>query len=1124
MQKRFLFLLIPFLWFSGKPAAAQLFDDFSDGDFSSNPAWTGMTDNFSAASGQLRTTTASIGSLHLFTATEQPFYSWEFYFRLAFNPTSGNYAEFWLSSDSSNLSQAQNGYFVKFGGNGTDGIGLYKKSGGSTITLINQDGNTLVNGSSNNFGYIRVTRTEAGVWTISEKITSADFLQFGTAIDNGLTGSKGLGIRVISTSSNLTKHYFDDIRAEGLPPPDTLPPNLQFAGFIPPQSIDLQFSESLDSLFAADVNRYSITPAQTILSATRLTSDRRKIRLALADTLAPGNYNIQVSSSRDAAGNTQVNAQNVLFSYYPKQPIAARQLQVNEIMFDPDPVIGLPPAEFLEIHNHGNSPLQLEGVKLAVGNYAPVLLPSFVLPAGGHLTLCDEQNRPDFQQFGPTLGINLPLLSNSGSNIRLIDFQDNETDRVAYMPDWHDTTSKKDGGWSIEQVNPDLICSSKSNWRSSRAEVGGTPGQPNSVLSLQPDLVAPVLRKSERVGNSSLILEFSEPLNALPLTLGEVEINGGISVTEIIWRSPNAESFQLNFSAPFPVGEVYQLIIRNVKDCAENLLPLLEMPVGIGRSPKRFELLMTEVQADDSPENGLPQAEFVEIFNNSTSLLDLSGIKLSDAGGSASLPSRLLAPGEYLVLCGTTSQAKFSALSGVRAQGITSFPTLNLEGDNLTLSTSDGKQLHRFFFRSSQFSPFSRWEKGWSLEMIDTGNPVGEAGNWAISTAAAGGTPGKENSVKAIKPDLEPPQLRRISIPDSTMIRFDFNEQLDSLSLWELTVEISGHSISGRVISDADFSVLQVKITPPLSLNTEVVVQLTGARDWAGNANNNLITKKIGRPNPPIPGSWMLSEILFDPLTGGSDFVEIRNVSIGYLDVKDIRLANGTDEGDPHAESFLLAPGEFALFTESIPLTLRDYPKGKAERFIEINLPSFNLDSGTVRILDLRGAELEKFAYSEKYHAPVLDEVKGVSLERISPNLPSNSSNSWQSASADAGYGTPGYENSNERNFDMAGGFKADPRVFSPNGDGNRDFTLLSYELPETGLFGNLRIYSATGLLIKDLAQSVNLGAGGFWKWDGRNEDGRPVAAGMYLAVLELNKQGAESKSLRVPLAIADDR
>jgi hypothetical protein len=460
----------------------------------------------------------------------------------------------------------------------------------------------------------------------------------------------------------------------------------------------------------------------------------------------------------------------------------------------------------------------------------------------------------------------------------------------------------------------------------------------------------------------------------------------------------------------------------------------------------------------------------------------------------------------------------------VKAKGITSFPSINLEGDNLLLSGPGGKFIHRFYFRSSDFAPYSAWEKGWSLEMIDTENPCSEKSNWAISSAAEGGTPGKENSAKATKPDLEPPHLLRLSIPDSNSIRITWNEIIDSASMASASINLSGgFNITERIIAGPDFSGLTIVLNQPLPKNTPVTVTVSQTSDCAGNLSiPESLT--VARPNSPQVGSWILNEILFDPLTGGTDYVELRNLSTGYLDLMDIQLGNASDVNDISTESLLLEPGAFVLLTKSTALTLRDYPRGKADRFVETVLPTFGLDTGTVRILDKSGRELERFSYSADFHAPVLDDVKGVSLERISSGLSSNLSDSWQSASADAGFGTPGYENSNDRDFDISGGFKAEPKVFTPNGDGKADFTFLSYESAETNVFANLRIYSSTGLLVKNIAQSANLGSKGFWKWDGRNEDGRKATMGLYLAVLELNEQGKQSRYLRIPLAITEDR
>ena len=70
---------------------------------------------------------------------------------------------------------------------------------------------------------------------------------------------------------------------------------------------------------------------------------------------------------------------------------------------------------------------------------------------------------------------------------------ENTIDSVNYSDNWYKDEDKRDGGWTLEIIDPDNICSEHQNWVASEDELGGTPGTQNSVFANKPDLTGPKL-------------------------------------------------------------------------------------------------------------------------------------------------------------------------------------------------------------------------------------------------------------------------------------------------------------------------------------------------------------------------------------------------------------------------------------------------------------------------------------------------------------------------------------------------------------------------------------------------------------------------------------------------------
>ena len=62
--------------------------------------------------------------------------------------------------------------------------------------------------------------------------------------------------------------------------------------------------------------------------------------------------------------------------------------------------------------------------------------------------------------------------------------------------------------------------------------------------------------------------------------------------------------------------------------------------------------------SDPTPQIGLPNNEWIEIRNTTTSAINLQNWRVGDAGGvSGALPNFLLQPDSSAIICGTTAAA-----------------------------------------------------------------------------------------------------------------------------------------------------------------------------------------------------------------------------------------------------------------------------------------------------------------------------------------------------------------------------------------------------------------------------------------------------------------------------------
>lgn len=260
------------------------------------------------------------------------------------------------------------------------------------------------------------------------------------------------------------------------------------------------------------------------------------------------------------------------------------------------------------------------------------------------------------------------------------------------------------------------------------------------------------------------------------------------------------------------------------------------------------------------------------------------------------------------------------------------------------------------------------------------------------------------------------------------------------------------------------------------------------------------------------PGDVLISEVLFNPVPDGEDFVEIYNRSEKQIPLNKLYLASRTKELELTqiysltTEKLFFEPNSYLALTKDTNGVFPWFTIECPGCFLQMEkFPSFNNDEDYVVLLNNELEVIDELFYTEDLHLPVFHDREGISLERISFSIPTNEPANWHSASSLSAYGTPGYKNSQAVDgLAENTSISFEPESFSPNGDGYNDEYLIRFQLDKPGYLCNVSIFDAAGRPITQLAQNSVLGTDEKLVWDGTDENGQVQKLGVYVVLVEL--------------------
>ena len=907
---------------------------------------------------------------------------------------------------------------------------------------------------------------------------------------------------------------------------DILPPQVASYTLVNPNTVLIKFNESIDSISALNPSNYNINNGIGTPQTVQVLNNRTSLKLTFANALQPSTiYQMTLSDLTDCIGN--VNNSISLTLGIP-EPALANDVIINELMADPDPPVALPNKEFVELFNTSNKIIDLSGWKFTDGS-ATVTLNSFLLLPQQFVLLTSTANVNLFSPYGNVLGVGtLPSLNNSGDELALLDANDNLISQVKYADSWYKDALKKNGGWTLERIDPYIMCDDSANWRASNDPRGGTPNEPNSVLGQIQDIQAPEILNAYIQLPSTIYVNFNEFIDPSTWNLSDFLLQG-IGTPIAITTSANP-TIQLTFAQTFVQNTLYTLTISQAKDCIGNIQNNLSVQVGVPSPAAPQDVIINEILADPDPPVGLPEVEYVEIFNRSNKIIDASGWTFSDNLSKAKFPTNtILLPGSYWILCSSSAYNELKNFGNTIA--LTSFPSLNNSGELLTLSDKDGNLIDYVYFKDTWYDDETKKVGGWSLERIDSDACFSD-GNWRASIDPSGGTPGKVNSIDGQIVDLTPPQIFKIFLLNKTTIQVIFNEKMDETDLENPLNYHLQPNVGQPAQVKANFEKNQVNLIFPFELDSNQVYTLTinNLKDCTGNLAA-LLSAEVAVPITAHPGDVVINEILYQPRTYGARYIEIYNKTNHWLDISRWKIGRANENNEVYQSTEIPAyqvikPYGYIAFTRDTANVKKEYypPSHAVLVQLDKSLPAYNADSDKVVLLNASDTRMDEVKYNREWHYKDLVTRKGVALERLNPNEPSQSESNWFSASSTVNFGTPGYKNSQSYHPETQDKtFYVNPKVFSPDFDGFEDVLALHYSFTANDNNIRITIYDSEGRIVKILKNNILVGnEPGYFLWDGTDDSGRVIQIGTYIAVLEVvNISSGQKNAYKAAFVVA---
>ncbi len=539
--------------------------------------------------------------------------------------------------------------------------------------------------------------------------------------------------------------------------PDTTNPGIQYAGIQSDSIIMLEFTERMDSVWLQNTDHYllenlDLSPVSVEVSAPGYQQVQLVFDENLNETVTT--FRLWVSENlTDCAGNPLLENNYSFSNYRPEYG----DIIITEIMADVNPEpLGLPPAEYVELYNRTNYPIELSDFRLFSGSSEIIMPQGIAIQANDYLVVADQPLLLD-NEYEEMIASSLRI-SNGGEEVYLLSDEDEVIHFVDFTTYWYDDPAKEEGGWALEMIDKNNYCGGAENWSASAASAGGTPGEGNSIAEANPDNFPPDILRVTAIDENRIKITFDEIMNRQTLTDTDL-LNitpSGNPVEEMTAISPAYNAAEIVFEEPLNPEITYSLTVdRGISDCAGNQLMLSDSVLfSYPLAADTADVVINEILFNSSDQN----VDFLEIYNKAEHAVDLSSLFVLQIDPQTEAIDKkipitqekvILVKNEHLALTqeSTTLKSFYPdalARNIIQADDLTNFHSTT---GIVALENTQNQQIDSLRYDEEMHYELIDNPKDVSLERVDPYMPSGNTDNWHSAAESAGfATPGQINS------------------------------------------------------------------------------------------------------------------------------------------------------------------------------------------------------------------------------------------------------------------------------------------------------------------------------------------------------------------------------------------